>query len=1116
MCSRFCTNTVDSLPQYTVTNVTTNDVLIFSLRTETATNVLTETTVVPEFGDSANERFTTTEIDATINSPVPTKMFKGDDFVENFTAFDRNAIPTTNSNPTGSVTITEPSIEEYNGYTVENENQIGSTRSSIDIDEKSSTASLAGSSAFEDSTETNEKSEKPTNEVDRTTSEDDFQTNTVPSLTSNNQNVLENSTQFSEPETIIKATTPYDESSKTINYFNDSTETTQTPTTISSQISITENTVHVQNILNSTQQQATSSPIENETKYFNTNLLPVTLMPDDGTDLSHVTESFTESKPVQNAQTDKFPKDLIETTTGLETTIGNLKFSNTVQSTNVDQEITTNGFIESMNSRTVYFDEENELKLNELVTTQSYTEINTNNSQSISTENSNFKTIDTTTTRSELNDNVKIENNATILENTTSYEIQFQTSTSTTENQGDKPSSMNSVYSAPDGATKKEGTTTNTNFFTTTSDYSNVNTDRDDKNDQALATKSPIQNVDIFTSKKTEDFQFTTTAPMFSVATEQDTSTVPTSNKEDVEPTTIGTIVSDKSVENRLSTATISSNDEVDGKTTANSVTSYNGLAEENTERPIITTDAVNVEAIGVTAPGGLANNDNYNANNPFNSIFKTDSTQATTAVPKSTTIKSAESSIRPGGTGISDSNVSGETRQKWQTLFGLGGGNAADKVNASHELLPGKTASGPADAIAVTTEIFTENYGVTADFDGVDYGDSTTTSTTTTIIMRERGKNESIVTSTRAAVSDDTISAYETSTMANDEVTGGSDFETKNGSIVSQGTQNGDGSDKTDEDGRATAERFTTYRTVDGVITMANTENTESETATDTATAVDSASRDVAEMTTVAILTTADWIRTKSTAVKESPDRTVTERYAENRFDSSTGDPTTAVPFAQTDDDDRTDSPSTVSLNDATAMINILTTSIEVLVSSLNTEHYLTTTENPITTDSNEMNTDSPFNSNEFASTTTGVQTSTIQFDDVTETFTNEPTERTTATDSPKKNDFSDDKVEPDSTDPYDNNNMMTTTEYTVTSKSVEIEDVTLKRTNHDQTNINNGYTTQKTTTATRKWCWNDTDCDAGHKCLAAKCLPTGERRVYNCPPGIITLQCLEGIIYT
>jgi len=427
---------------------------------------------------------------------------------------------------------------------------------------------------------------------------------------------------------------------------------------------------------------------------------------------------------------------------------------------------------------------------------------------------------------------------------------------------------------------------------------------------------------------------------------------------------------------------------------------------------------------------------------------------------------------------------------------------------------------------------------------------------------VRTRGKNESVITSTSAANRDDTISANEMYTMDNEVTTSESDFERKNESIVSTQIQ-GDWTDNVLVGGDRTTQQIMTFDPVNHTLFEKTTTNTP--TATDSAIF---ASKDTdlkyanRETTTVKIITMADWIKTKSTTPKVSSNEIDTEKSVENNLFNSPTDSnalendnsvTTDIPlepWAKTDNLEQMETSSIISINDATTMINLFTTSIEVLVSNLNTEKDSTTTaDNTIaptdavtsaftenyetttftgSTKSNLRNTTSLNPNGITYDLTTMRETADVtpEFNDTTdsptERYTVLPTEETTfnfQTDSPYNTDFNNESTsrdtEQDTTDL--NNNMLTTTEYTITSKTIEIEDVTVIPANHNQTNINNSYSVQQIiTTATRKWCWNDTDCDAGHKCLAAKCLPTGESRVNNCPPGIITLQCLKGIIYT
>jgi len=195
----FVQNTVDSLPQYTVTTVTTNDVLISSLSTENS-NVLTEITTTPEFytTDKADKLLTTEINQLIISSSVPTKMFKGDDL-----HFDKKDISdTTTIEPitADGITITEPSVTLFNEYTTnnvlslsterqENENKISLTSSTwIDSDEKTTSTTTAN---------INEENETNINKFNRVTSESNFQISTIPDLVNIVDNFDDSSTQHS-------------------------------------------------------------------------------------------------------------------------------------------------------------------------------------------------------------------------------------------------------------------------------------------------------------------------------------------------------------------------------------------------------------------------------------------------------------------------------------------------------------------------------------------------------------------------------------------------------------------------------------------------------------------------------------------------------------------------------------------------------------------------------------------------------------------------------------------------------------------------------------------------------------------------------------------------------
>lgn len=333
MCSRFYTNTVDSLPQHTFTYVTTNNVLISSVRTE-QTNALTETTTISELNDSSEaERYTTTDINTIMNSQVPTKMFKGDNdpalFVDkNNTADESDWTTTRDPNPIVTITITEPSEEIYNGYTVESRESIFSDeradqydisstrRSSIDSDKTSPTVS------WTDSTDTGGLHETTTSNAERAVSTDDTRTGAVPPnlIKDNNDNSLENSTRFSEPETIT-VTAVYDENSK-ITGSNGDAETTLMTAAIDAQSLESENAVRDQNVNaeNSTgpQSSTTPNPFESFTKRF-ADRVPSTAVTtqDDLTDPGRgITESLTEPQPAGNVGTTGFPTD---TTAGAPT-----------------------------------------------------------------------------------------------------------------------------------------------------------------------------------------------------------------------------------------------------------------------------------------------------------------------------------------------------------------------------------------------------------------------------------------------------------------------------------------------------------------------------------------------------------------------------------------------------------------------------------------------------------------------------------------------------------------------------------------------------------------------------------------------------------------------------
>lgn len=899
----------------------------------------------------------------------------------------------------------------------------------------------------------------------------------------------------------------------------------------------------------------------------------------------------------------------------LETTSTIHFIPSTVQSMSENHEVTTDNSNESMNSRTIYFDEENEIKNNAQSTTKSYSDISTeyakNNVENNLTDNPNVVKFNTTTVPTELDNNLQVKNVSSFLETTTSNELPM--SLSTINNQESTTlitlnELFNSKYNVTSDLNTNDETTTRSYLLTTTYNYLNENTNQYNENDQILTTKSSENIVDVFTKNTSDVFDeeneliYTTTNPtspsmttvkgirIYTEKTLDDEAT--TISKiindidktsinvidEDINTTTVDTINKNKendftlvgSIETTLHPMTISSkaeiitsNNQIDEYTTVNGVVSNNST-EENTQRPIPTDE--NETAITVTT--FIHRVTNESVGHPSNLIDTGD--EVTTSAPEFTT-QIVESSIVPGLVNINDSNVSQDIKNKWEMLLSGTGNVSVPSVSESSTVVGTRLTTvindmeetvlntEPTEAI-VSKEIFTENHQLTNYFVNNDVANIIGYDLTTTV--RTRGKNESVITSTDVADRDDTISTNEMYTMDN-EVTTESDFERKNESIVSTQIQ-GDRTDNIFVGGDQTTQQIMTFSSINNTLFETTTANTPMATDSAIFTSKDTDFKNAnRETTTVTIITMADWIKTKSTTPKESSNEINTEKSVENNLFNNPTDfnppknsdfVTTNIPLeplAKTDDLDQIETSSIISINDATTMINLFTTSIEVLVSSLNTENDSTITDENIITTTNAVT--SSFTENYETTTTTGLKKSdsaniplnpyeimydlttiqdnadmTTEFnnttDSPTEKFTVLPTEETTfefRTDSPYdtnlNNESTSSYTDQDTTDLNDNNNMLTTTEYTVTSKSIEIEDVTVIPTNHNQTNINNSYTVQQIiTTATRKWCWNDTDCDAGHKCLAAKCLPTGESRVNNCPPGIITLQCLKGIIYT
>lgn len=923
------------------------------------------------------------------------------------------------------------------------------------------------------------------------------------------------------------------------------------------------------------------------------------------------TESSTNFK-ISKTSDDTLNVDTEQTV--LETTSTIHFIPSTVQSMSENHEVTTDNSNESMNSRTIYFDEENEIKNNAQSTTKSYSEISTeyakNKVENNLTDNPNVVKFNTSTVPTELDNNWQVKNVSSFLETTTSNELPVSSTTINNE-EGTTLITLNELFDSKYNVTAdlntNDETTTKSYLLTTTYNYLNENTNQYNENDQILTTKSSENIVEVFTKNTADVFDeenkliYTTTNPtspsmttvegirIYTEKTLHDEAT--TISKiindidktsinivdEDIKTTTVDTINKNKennftlvgSIETTLRPMTISSNAEIitsnnqiDEYTTVNGDV-FNNSTEENTQRPIPTDE--NETAITVTTFIHRVTNESVGGH-PSNLIDTDD--EETTSAPEFTT-QIVESSIVPGLVNINDSNVSQDVKKKWEMLFSGTGNVSVPSVSESSTVVGTRLTTvindmeetvlntEPTEAI-VSKEIFTENHRVTNDFVNNDVANSIGYDLTTTV--RTRGKNESVITPTDVADRDDTISANEMYTMDN-EVTTESDFERKNESIVSTQIQ-GDRTDNILAGGDQTTQQIMTFGSVNNTLFETTTANTPMATDSAVFTSKDTDFKNAnRETTTVTIITMADWIKTKSTTPKESSNEINTEKSVENNLFNNSTDfnapknsdfVTTDIPLeplAKTDDLDQIETSSIISINDATTMINLFTTSIEVLVSSLNNESDSTTTDENIITTNNAVT--SAFTEN--YETTTGFKKSdsantplnpyeimydltttednvdmSTEFnnttDSPTEKFTVLPTEETTfefRTDSPYDTNLNNESTsintDQDTTDLNDNNNMLTTTEYTITSKSIEIEDVTVIPTNHNQTNINNSYSVQQIiTTATRKWCWNDTDCDAGHKCLAAKCLPTGESRVNNCPPGIITLQCLKGIIYT
>lgn len=1278
MCSRFCTNTVDSLPQFTITTVTNNNALIPSLRTE-QTNMLTETTTVPEFDKTdKTEDIMTTEINQIINYSVPTKMFKGDDFnfIKNFT-YDKNIKANTEPNFNDNITTNEVPVTIFNEYTTENilsssneqeiNNEITTFNSLNELDTNLITT-ISTSSKVSDDLIRNE-----------------ITTHTFSNVIINSDDSVEKSTEFTEPITIS-----YNGNLK-INNLYDSTETTITthfPTyanenTVNSQVLNTETTTQFQDstTFDTLAINATENKVMNFTDVSKNNMSSVTFKPDDNFDLSTVTESVTKlqntdittqedsnetttassvdtlfstitpgdvqintnnkiinsvivtenadlghnsnsveattlnniafnydnnnvmfstskndniqtntnkslltnQKEILESSTEPIDSKTFEESLNFDTTttldISSKRFeSSTLKNTYEAQETTTDNLNESINSRTIAPGEEKEIKNNLLITTQSYTEHKTVYHQNNPTEFSNFKFFETTTVLFESNNGKEEKNISPDSFSDIFDELPVYSSTTNNYNKllETSPQADSTTYFNE----KKVETTTKPNILVTSPIDLSTDIDKNIETNIVLPTTSyPGKNADIETVTTTEfiDINYPTIIPVYSVTkineiqtstyklSDEETTTfisekvnnfgtIPTDDKE-IKTTTAEGIISNKnnftydSIETTAQPPSTNSEiitkiDKTNGKNTTDNLF-INRPAEANTRQSIVKD---NMESITVTAPNQVINN------LVSHSTIVND---MVTSIPELTS-QNDKSPISSSSLSINDSNVSEDIKNKWETLFDSGSVNNSTSVNESSTVVGIRltTISDTKQTVfntESTEEIFTENYKTANDFIN-NAANSTVEYDLTTSIIRTRGKNESVITSTRVTDRDDTIFVDEISTMANEVITE-SDFETKNESIVSTQIQ-GEKTDKIKTGGESSTEQITTFNSVYSFETTANmpifTERINSNVSkTTTGSDGNYLNGDDQETTTVKILTMADWIKTKSTTTLNKLSNEIsTKKNVENGIFSTPGSNPSEnsdfvttdishIPLAKINDEDRFETASITSFNDATTMINVFTTSIEMLVSTLSEEKDISTitdntiatdmetnapTENyrsPIFTGLNEGDAGTSINRNKILPNVTTIQDeiNKVDFNDTTEQFTVMPTEGTTLnfeTDSPYTNDFMNKstfhETEQDTTDL----SMLTTTEYTITSKTIEIEDATLKPLNHDQTNINYSNSMQHMTTATRKWCWNDTDCDVGHKCLAAKCLPTGESRVNNCPPGIITLQCLKGIIYT
>lgn len=1177
---------------------------ITKVTNSTRSEISDDSTDINENNKKSTNKLVTSTDESQLISTVHSLTNENDDFAENSTQYvETKTIEVTTLDDRHSETITYDSNTESTSKTIATDSQTSMDEITQDIKYLNTVNSTQLQDSFTTST---------LNPADGTTkySNDYVSSNTIKADDNSDRSTIteifpehvKNIQTSMFPENVLQTTTD-----NTFNKFSPpiTTDDFQISTTnglMDYLDVITQSTIGTHDL---NQMETTTLKVLKNPTTFNNNIEITSTIYDSDNNIQTSTDKnilFNQGESTEAMNTKTFNETIsFDTTTAiLETTSKNVK-SSSDQSMNGNPEVTTDSLNEPMDSRTIYYEEENEINNIAQVTTKSYSEINTNynqnNEEKYLTEHSSSKIFENTTIPTVLNDNTKDNNISSVLTTTTAFD-EFLIPTTTTRNQEETTLVIPNNYADPTrdfGFNEEKETTTKLDFLTTTSINLVDNSDQNSENDKTFTTKNSFINDDVFIERTTalfdkeKEIHYSTTDSVSSVTPVEDVQTgthgvfddrsstfisktisdvgVTTNNYEETKLTTLDTFILNENTEHGTQNAIETTlqpltnkgaefttlNDKFDGNVTPTGVVSTESTEEKKSG--IVSTD--NIDVMTMTAPNQIINDF-------VNRLLNATKTDETATIVRESATQNIESSIVPEPVSIDDSNISQDVKKKWEALFGTSSANNLSSVNESptsavvgirfttingtQETIP-NTAE-PTEAI-VSKEIFTENYEVTDGSmnnagNGIEY-DLTTT-------VRTRGKNESVITSTSIADRDDTISASEMSTMAN-EVTAGSDFERINESIVSTRAQ-GDRTDKTEAgNDDQTTEPFAVFNPVSSFDTT--TINvpamvTDSETSgifTTTDTDVEYVNRDNLETTTVTIITMADWIKTKSTTLKSS-NEIVTDKNVENGLHSPTEtntrknvDSVTTViplePIPKTNDIDLIETTSITSLADASTMINLITTSIEVLVSNLSSENDSTTAENTITTDqgttmftdnyssttvtsSNKNDSDTPLTRNEMPNvTTTENKINSNEFIATTEQFTVSPTEETAyniLTEFPNTVDiFKNDLTPRDHVqDTTDLNDILTTTEYTITSKSIEIEDTTLKYADQNQTNINNSYSVQKITTATRKWCWNDTDCDADHKCLAAKCLPTGESRVNNCPPGIITLQCLKGIIYT